>query len=1359
MDENTNGQDFNKKEKKPMSKTTLVRIIAISAASVVAVLALVLGLVFGLKKDEPVKPEYTVTFKAGEHAAYSVTNFPEITESGSIKVVEDTIINFTLVYENHYEGGTVFVNSEELTAGSRGVYAYTVKGDAEINFAGVVESGVILSGTGSAESPYLISEKREYEFLAAQVNAMNAAYVLANYELANDIDFGGATIPVIGNGINNAFFAGHFDGKNHTLSNFKISTTQSNVSGLFGFVQQYVADESQAGANSGVIRNLKLTNFSLSATAPSKTNVFAGSVIGFGAAAKVINCEITEGEITVLGNNYFSYAGGAVGILQSGSISSLQEGEDGNVYDVIYPYYASVNSVHTDVDIIVAGDYVYAAGGVVGITDNDHYLSPVYITNSYSEGLIFGAMRSGGIVGILSDNGSVSNCYSTSEIESNSPVDASSGNDSADFDALAGGIAGFAGLNTAIVSCFSQAELYAQSNLGDGHAFTGDIVARTATAGVANYAATIANCHYGEQVALTTEFVRNTLGWNETDWSFTNGKLPVLPENIPDKLSFNLKVNYGDKKVLVDNEESSEYTLSIKDITYYLPIVEYYRFSDLDEFVYTVDEFTSCGYYFDKECTLRLPYGFVPVGNTTVYAKFVNYSPVAQTYYYNSNGRVIELKLDKKGEYTYSDGITAVSTYTYDGEKIIFNEAPFARLSGNVLEENPVNNYEKFNFAAILNGDGNGLKIYDGNYFTQNAALEMSTTNSESKANEFVGVWEKSATINKKYTFTETGWTYTDGKTTVNGTYTVTDGVATLTSSGNYGTAEIAESGLLQITVNDVSEYYSYSDGLLGTWFDRKTGNYIVFNGYNGNKEGTASVSVDGNLSILTYVRDGFFDDGGKSSVTFVSPTSGSLFGFVVYDKHEKVLTGSLYNAQTGTLEDGHSFILVDNYTGEWIGEDPVGDVKFSHLYFDGFGLYNGADIGFVEITGADGNITKVPYNADSDNLLAGSFTYNGVEYSLAYDDINGKITVSSDSGIATLYRKDELYTYVLVEGNISCTFNGGGKLISGGQLTYTNGSTSTIYTYYIKSGSVATQDLSVEIHNAAGEKVGTITIDTTRSCFALRFNDGNKANLKIRNSFFGQWAIQTSFDMSGSAGSGMQQFTIGDFNLSGKATGYFQSYEATYTVVSDTCVLVSYYDENSKRWSANIVLVDSETLAISNYQYLVAGNYYYAAHSDRLFGEWVRNNLAGSISFDGMGFSKYCNGVAYDSETKTTYYYTYRFGKYFMWDVNDTENDVVIEIAMGSGYPEDIDDYYSVGARYFTLEEFTADVTPVLTATGNGVSYEFYLDGNVLISDRSYAYELISVNGNITKLVIRDLNGSDLTVFVDSSQKTVNPA
>ncbi len=73
MDENTNGQDFNKKEKKPMSKTTLVRIIAISAASVVAVLALVLGLVFGLKKDEPVKPEYTVTFKAGEHATYSVS--------------------------------------------------------------------------------------------------------------------------------------------------------------------------------------------------------------------------------------------------------------------------------------------------------------------------------------------------------------------------------------------------------------------------------------------------------------------------------------------------------------------------------------------------------------------------------------------------------------------------------------------------------------------------------------------------------------------------------------------------------------------------------------------------------------------------------------------------------------------------------------------------------------------------------------------------------------------------------------------------------------------------------------------------------------------------------------------------------------------------------------------------------------------------------------------------------------------------------------------------------------------------------------------------------------------------------------
>ena len=113
---------------------------------------------------------------------------------------------------------------------------------------------------------------------------------MAYYKLDADIDCGGAKIDVIGNGLSeSSFFSGNFDGAGHTISNYTIETTAYSYAGLFGIVQQYVTQGAEVDKNSGVIKNLKLKDFTIDAHAPSEGNVIVGSVAGFGLAAKILN--------------------------------------------------------------------------------------------------------------------------------------------------------------------------------------------------------------------------------------------------------------------------------------------------------------------------------------------------------------------------------------------------------------------------------------------------------------------------------------------------------------------------------------------------------------------------------------------------------------------------------------------------------------------------------------------------------------------------------------------------------------------------------------------------------------------------------------------------------------------------------------------------------------------------------------------------------------------------------------------------------------------------------------------------------------------------------------------------------------
>ncbi|MDE6585348.1 MAG: hypothetical protein K2K80_01545, partial [Clostridia bacterium] len=375
--------------------------------------------------------------------------------------------------------------------------------------------------------------------------------------------------------------------------------------------------------------------------------------------------------------------------------------------------------------------------------------------------------------------------------------------------------------------------------------------------------------------------------------------------------------------------------------------------------------------------------------------------------------------------------------------------------------------------------------------------------------------------------------------------------------------------------------------------------------------------------------------------------------------------------------------------------------------------------------------------------------TYNNIVYSLSFDDENGEVVVSDGSASAALTRKDELYTYTLVDSSNTYSFNGGGNLSGGGTLTVERvaGAKST-YTYKIVSGSIERKDLVVSLVNDSTKVEGSLTI--SRNNFVFKENENSKGtNLSIKTAFCGNWAI-SSF---------MQNFYVGNFNLSGTATGSFQGYDATYETISDTCIFVSFYvpnpdpNEPPALMQSYIVLVDDETLAISNYPYLVAGSYVYVAKQDLLFGSWT--HIADTnyvLKFDGLGNSRYENGIAWDSKNNVTYYYTSRFGNFYMWVYNDDSDMYKINFL---GRNPTSTDYFASSSNRFELKEFKPSETAVCVAKEGTTEYKFFIDGTVEINGVSCAYELVSVSGNETTLII-NVNGETSRAVVDHSKNTV---
>lgn len=133
-------------------------------------------------------------------------------------------------------------------------------------------------GDGSKETPYIISNVNDLNNLAAasQKDEMNGKY----FELGADITFDN-TLEVNFAGIGNIYkeFAGHFDGKGHTISGVRMKSERDVA--FFNYL-----------SSAAEVKNLTLTDAVIS----SENEDYAGGICAFNSG-RISNCHVTSSVI------------------------------------------------------------------------------------------------------------------------------------------------------------------------------------------------------------------------------------------------------------------------------------------------------------------------------------------------------------------------------------------------------------------------------------------------------------------------------------------------------------------------------------------------------------------------------------------------------------------------------------------------------------------------------------------------------------------------------------------------------------------------------------------------------------------------------------------------------------------------------------------------------------------------------------------------------------------------------------------------------------------------------------------------------------------------------------------------------
>lgn len=265
---------------------------------------------------------------------------------------------------------------------------------------GSVVFGQPWDGNGVDGDPYQIWTAADMQAIGADAN-----YWDAHFKLMADIDLAGYTgtqFNIIGNGTQS--FTGHFQGNNHTISNFSYEDSGTNYIGLFGRTGNFPDDVGQ-------IRNLTLDSIDVN----GGSGRFVGALVGH-ARGSVINSSVNGG--TVRGQQD---VGGLIGSFG----------------------YCVVANCRATCD-------VEGSSNVGGLTGNSGHQSEMI--QCHATGQVTGDEYVGGLVG--RNSGEIWRCYATGEVIGRT------GNNSV------GGLAGMTGPESIIQDSYARGDVEGELFVG-----------------------------------------------------------------------------------------------------------------------------------------------------------------------------------------------------------------------------------------------------------------------------------------------------------------------------------------------------------------------------------------------------------------------------------------------------------------------------------------------------------------------------------------------------------------------------------------------------------------------------------------------------------------------------------------------------------------------------------------------------------------------------------------------------------------------------------------------------------------------------------------------------------------------------
>ena len=1234
------------------------------------------------------------------------------------------------------------------------MYTVKVTEDLNIRVEGMRRDVSNMDGTGTMDSPFIVTKPVDLLYIADQVNKGNVSYVQGSYILANDIDCKGETLKIIGDmSTDNAYFSGCFTCNydettgiplEYSISNFKIDSNNSNYVGLFGAV---FCDLSVT--SSGLFYGIRLDNYTIEAryddaTAASRS-LFCGSLIGYGVGVNALLCHATNGEINIAADDsYFAYAGGLVGYQQA-------------FYNEAYDYYfpSEIAYATVDVDVNVLKGMALYAGGISGfLSTNTAMMANASIHNSYSTGSISGALRAGGIAGGVGQYNVVSNCYASGDIAARSTQTITAINPSDEYCyAYAGGLVGYAENDAIAHDSFFNGNVYANAAQGKSYEFTDTAIGGGDAAGTANAAGkkyTALNCLANVELS-NPDFFKEALGWGDYDWVFTADELPVInyePSSANTQLYLHLEYvapNHDDVSIKINgvSKRTEKYFDSTTQSTSsYASIGGYFLSGDLPLSSIAENGFLSYGYFFDKECTQPVPFGYMPMKTVTLYVAFEDPTEVLGTYeLITKDAQSLQLTLHANGKVTYTDGATeGTASFSYDGERIYLEGARLARYYDGDIVVDETNTsvvadpnfelarYQAYNFVGVL--ENGVLSLYDGKYYTADAPLtamtnavrgeyfvkdadgvtyyvlygDKATVEIDKDEYSFVeydvclleggvltlrdssgfydehvvnladlteydafkGVWNKSAKVHKYLTFDgmggfkyelkeyEYGYNFSESATdTEEGTYVDNgDGSISFTLHGKNYHASFNVDGFLELKADGEKELYAQSVSNLGQW--SANGLTLTLNGIQANGLGSALYTLDdGTKYALVYEAsqtEGY-------AVLYLSSNGnkGNFFGYCALDKANNVLTATLSdpnNAETGYTQ--YQLYLYDDYKGEWItSASGLENVEFS---FDGNGLYSHLGIqGTLSLHLENGESHLTNYTLDSSQN--GKFVYNGVEYTLSFDELSGCISISATD---TLERKDEFASQLFVDLNGNEYVFDGRSTLGEGSIQV-NGEKTYVYT---------ANGASFNVFDLDGNGVGSI--EKTQRFYSLTVNGKNTA-LYLSNQFMGKWAMANEF----------QLFTVGPTDLQGVTKATFKGNSVDMTEYDNNVLTFSFIDREYMGMPRTYYLfivfdesVQDYVVALTEYDNLYGGDMIICSKVSELYGTWISvADSNASLTFDGVK-SAFANGTAKHTWKGYDTLYSYNFNEYgvMMWS-QDVMQDAYwyykIELKTLEEYPE----------------------------------------------------------------------------------------